>query len=119
MKYLLIIAIGFIVCACVGAPTVDGQPAITVVAEHLNTFSTALSAALQDGVVTPEEAASIQSLFQALGGKITIAMSGAGGVPWAEMLATAGVSIVGSLLGVKVLPGAALQGPFDRRGRAA
>lgn len=108
----LLAAAGCGVLACTGTPVVDG---IAVVREHLSLFSARLSAALQDGLVTPEEAALIEASFKELGGQMTLAIESAARTNWAEVFTTAGIAIVTTLLGVKVLPERALRGPFDAK----
>lgn len=68
--------------------------------DHLVPLLRAVELALADGVVSAAEQAEIASYMPKPG------------VDWMQVL-LAGGSIVGSLLGVKLLPGRVLQGPFD------
>lgn len=82
-------------CGALGGPTPDQ-------------VATQVADILADQVVSQDE-------LEALKATLRASTEAAQQTDWATMLATAGGTVLASLLGVKLIPSKSLQGPFDHK----
>ncbi len=94
LLYVAALLVWALVAGCASAPS----------AADTARLAQTISAAVQDGVVTPLEVQGIQALLQSMQPPA---------IDWLGTIGTVAGSAVAALIGVKYLPTRVFQGPFD------